>query len=167
MDHHFRCGASGKVEGYEDKYYYGKRANGVYVVRYQNLNANDKPYLRGFGYQGSASREGWGREVAELNIGGEFKDALSEPGQWTMGITAFGEMLPYHENRITLDKNLYDKDGKATTDKSGKTKTDKWNLPVLAIDCEIKDNEKKMRVDMMNDAKEMLEIAGLKKGKHF
>ncbi|MDB5205060.1 MAG: family oxidoreductase [Flavisolibacter sp.] len=167
MDHHFRCGASGKVEGYEDKYYYGKRANGVYVVRYQNLNGNDRPYLRGFGYQGSASREGWGREVAELNIGGEFKDALSEPGQWTMGITAFGEMLPYHENRITLDKSLYDKDGKVTTDKSGKTKTDKWGLPVLAIDCEIKDNEKKMRVDMMNDAKEMLEIAGVKKVNTF
>lgn len=146
MDHHFRCGASGKVEGYEDKYYYGRRPNGVYVVRYQNLKGNDRPYLRGFGYQGGASREGWSREIAEMNIGGEFKDAICEPGQWTMGITAFGEMLPYHENKISLDK----------------TKKDKWGLPVLAIDCEIKDNEKKMRVDMMNDGKEMLEAAGLK-----
>jgi choline dehydrogenase-like flavoprotein len=63
-----------------------------------------------------------------------------------MGINGFGEMLPYHENKISLDK----------------TKKDKWGLPVLAIDCEIKDNEKKMRVDMMNDAKEMLETAGIK-----
>jgi choline dehydrogenase-like flavoprotein len=63
-----------------------------------------------------------------------------------MGMTAFGEMLPYHENMITLDKN----------------KKDKWGMPVLAIDCEIKDNEKKMRVDMANDAKEMLEAAGIK-----
>jgi len=86
-----------------------------------------------------------------MNIGGEFKDALSEPGPWTMGITAFGETLPYHENKISLDKS----------------KKDKWGLPVLAIDAEIKDNEKKMRVDMVNDAKEMLEIAGLKNVKPF
>jgi len=146
MDHHFRCGASGVAEGYDDKYYYGKRPNGVYVVRYRNLFGDKRDYLRGFGYQGGASREGWSREIAEMNIGGEFKDALTEPGQWTMGMTAFGEMLPYHENKISLDK----------------TTKDKWGLPVLAIDCEIKDNEKKMRVDMMNDAKEMLEAAGIK-----
>jgi len=146
MDHHFRVGASADVEGYDDKYYYGKRPNGIYVVRYRNLFGEKRDYLRGFGYQGAASREGWGREIAEMNIGGEYKDALSEPGQWTMGINGFGEMLPYHENKISLDK----------------TKKDKWGLPVLAIDCEIKDNEKKMRVDMMNDAKEMLETAGIK-----
>ncbi|SHF25150.1 GMC oxidoreductase [Flavisolibacter ginsengisoli] len=146
MDHHFRVGASGSVDGYEDKYYYGKRPNGIYVVRYRNLDGEKRDYIRGFGYQGGAGRSGWAREIAELNIGGEYKDALSEPGQWTMGMTAFGEMLPYHENMITLDKD----------------KKDKWGMPVLAIDCEIKDNEKKMRVDMANDAKEMLEAAGIK-----
>lgn len=146
MDHHFRAGASGTVEGYEDKYVYGKRANGIYVVRYRNLFGDKRDYLRGFGYQGSASRQGWSRDIAELSIGGDFKDALCEPGQWTMGINGFGETLPYHENKITLDKN----------------KKDKWGLPVLAVDAEIKDNEKKMRVDMMNDAAEMLTAAGLK-----
>src|SRR5690606_27235068 len=44
---------------------------------------------------------------------------------------------------------------------------DKWGLPVLAIDAEIRENEKKMRVDMANDAKEMLEMAGLKNVKTF
>jgi hypothetical protein len=33
---------------------------------------------------------------------------------------------------------------------------------VLAIDCEYKENEK-MRIDMMNDAAEMLEASGIKK----
>jgi choline dehydrogenase-like flavoprotein len=146
MDHHFRVGASGSVEGYEDKYFYGKRPNGIYVVRYRNLDGDKRDYIRGFGYQGGAGRSGGAREIAELNIGGEYKDALSEPGQWSMGMTAFGEMLPYHENKITLDAN----------------KKDKWGMPVLAIDCEIKDNERKMRVDMANDAKEMLEAAGVK-----
>lgn len=146
IDHHFRAGASGKAEGYDDKYYFGRRANGIYIPRYRNYNGEKRDYIRGFGYQGSASRSGWGREVAELNIGAELKDALTEPGPWGMGLTGFGETLPYHENKIFLDKTV----------------KDKWGLPVLAVDAEIKDNEKKMRKDMMEDAKEMLEAAGLK-----
>lgn len=146
MDHHFRCGASGTVEGYEDKYIYGRRPNGVYIPRFRNLFGDKRDYIRGFGYQGGAGRSGWGREIAELTIGGDFKDALCEPGGWSMGITGFGEMLPYHENKIYLDKE----------------KKDKWGLPVLAMDVEIKENEKKMRKDMMEDAKEMLDISGVK-----
>lgn len=146
MDHHFRVGASGRAEGYDDKYVYGKRPNGIYIVRYRNLFGDKRDYLRGFGYQGSASRQGWGRDVAEMSIGAAFKDALCEPGEWSMGINGFGEMLPYHENKVTINKD----------------KKDKWGLPVLAIDCEIKDNERKMRVDMMNDAAEMLSTAGIK-----
>lgn len=151
MDHHFRCGAGGTVEGYEDKYYFGRRPNGPYIARFRNLFGDKRDYIRGFGYQGGAGRSGWAREIAELNIGGEFKDALSEPGPWSIGFTAFGETLPYHENQISLDKN----------------KKDKWGLPVLAIDCEIKENEKKMRKDMVNDAVEMLTIAGIKDVKGF
>jgi glucoside 3-dehydrogenase (cytochrome c) catalytic subunit len=146
MDHHLGVGASGDVDGYEDKYYYGSRPNGFYIPRYRNLFGDKRDYIRGFGYQGGASRQGWSREIAELNIGGQFKDALSEPGHWAIGMGGFGEILPYHENKVTLDK----------------TKKDKWGLNVLAIDCELKDNEKKMRVDMLNDAAEMLEAAGVK-----
>ncbi|HPG12350.1 MAG TPA: GMC family oxidoreductase, partial [Chitinophagaceae bacterium] len=146
MDHHFRCGASGDVEGYEDKYYYGHRPTGFYIPRFRNVFDDKRDYVRGFGYQGSASREGWGRNIAELGIGAELKDALSEPGQWRIGATAFGEMLPYHENKISLNKD----------------KKDKWGLPVLDMDVEIKENEKKMRIDMQNDMKEMLENAGIK-----
>jgi len=146
MDHHLGVGAGGTVEGYEDKYIYGRRANGVYIPRYRNLFGDKRDYVRGFGYQGGASREGWRREVAELNIGTAFKDALTEPGQWSMGMGGFGEILPYHENQITIDKN----------------KKDKWGLNVLSIDCELKENELKMRKDMFNDAKEMLETAGVK-----
>jgi choline dehydrogenase-like flavoprotein len=151
MDHHLGVGAGGWVEGYEDKYYFGRRANGVYVPRYRNYNGDTRDYVRGFGYQGGGSREGWGRGVAEMNIGADFKEALSEPGRWTMGMGGFGEILPYHENKVTLDK----------------TKKDKWGLNVLAIDCELKDNEKKMRKDMQQDAIEMLTAAGVKDVKGY
>jgi len=146
MDHHLGVGASGTVEGYDDKYYYGRRANGIYIPRFRNLFGDKRDYLRGFGYQGGASREGWSRGIAEMNIGGDFKDALSEPGEWTMGIGGFGEILPYHENKITLDKN----------------KKDKWGLNTLSFDAEWKENERKMREDMKNDAMEMLTAAGVK-----
>ncbi len=146
MDHHLGIGAGGTVEGYEDKYYFGRRPNGIYIPRYRNVGNDKRDYLRGFGYQGAGSRQGWSRNVAELSIGAELKEALTEPGQWSMGMGGFGEILPYHENKVTLDK----------------TKKDKWGLNVLAIDCELKENEKKMRVDMLNDAKEMLEAAGVK-----
>ena len=146
MDHHFRCGASARVEGYEDKYYFGRKPGSIYIPRFRNIGNDKRDYLRGFGYQGGAGRDGWQRSVAELSIGAALKDALCEPGGWSMGITAFGETLPYHENKVTLDKTV----------------KDKWGLPVLNIDAEIKENEKKMRIDMMNDGAEILEAAGLK-----
>lgn len=146
MDHHFRCGAGGKMEGFEDKYTYGRRPTGIYIPRFRNIYDDKRDYLRGFGYQGGANR-GRGIEVAEFTIGSALKEALRVPSDnWGMWLVGFGEMLPYHENRITLDKN----------------KKDKWGLPVLVMDAEIKENEIKMRKDMMEDAKEMLEAAGLK-----
>ena len=146
MDHHLGVRMGGRVEGYEDRYYFGRRPNGFYIPRFRNINGDKRDYLRGFGYQGSGSRQGWGRDVAELSIGLQLKEALTEPGTWTVGMMGFGEILPYHENRVTLDK----------------TRKDKWGLNVLAIDCELRENEKKMRKDMLNDGIEMLEAAGVK-----
>jgi choline dehydrogenase-like flavoprotein len=151
MDHHFRVGAEGTLEGLDDKYYYGRRPTGFYIPRYRNLFGDKRDYLRGFGYQGGASREGWSRAVAELGVGGAFKDAMSQPGEWKIGATAFGEMLPYHQNRVTIDQS----------------KEDKWGLPVLAIDCAIGENERLMRRDMIHDMAEMLEQTGVKEVRTF
>ena len=151
MDHHFRIGAEGKLDGLEDKSYYGRRPTGFYIPRYRNLFGDKRDYLRGFGYQGSAGRAGWSRAVAELGVGGEFKDRMAEPGGWTIGGTAFGEMLPSHENKVSIDT----------------TKKDKWGLPVLKIDCATGENERKMRVDMANDMAEMLEQTGVRDVKTY
>jgi choline dehydrogenase-like flavoprotein len=144
MDHHFRCGANGDFAGHEDRYVFGRRPTGFYIPRFRNLAGERRDYLRGFGYQGSASRQGWERAVAELGVGGTFKDAMAQPGPWRVGATAFGEMLPNHANRISIDTS----------------RVDKWGLPVLAIDCATGENERLMRRDMMNDLAEMLEAAG-------
>jgi choline dehydrogenase-like flavoprotein len=153
MDHHFRVGAEGYLDepSLEDKYYYGRRPTGFYIPRYRNLFGEKRDYLRGFGYQGGAGRDGWSRAVAELGVGAAFKDAMSQPGQWDIGATAFGEMLPDHNNKISLDD----------------TKKDKWGLPVLKIDCATGENERRMRRDMINDMAEMLEACGVKRVKTF
>ena len=146
MDHHYMLGAQGMVEGFEDKYYYGRRANGFYIPRFVNLNGDKRNFLRGYGFQGSASRDGWSRNVAELNVGAELKESLTEPGAWHIGATGFGEILPYHENKVSLDKNV----------------KDKWGLPVLAMDAGLKENEFNMRKDIVRELIAMFDVAGVK-----
>lgn len=147
MDHQYRTGAEADVEGFEDKYYVGRRPNGIYIPRFRNIGKDKRTdFLRGFGYQGSASRDGWSRGVAEMSFGEELKKELAEPGPWRIGITGFGECLPYADNRVTLNKE----------------KTDKYGLPTLSIDAEWKANEKAMRIDMRESAAEMLGAAGFK-----
>jgi len=149
MDHHFRVGASADVEGYEDKYFKGRRPNGFYIPRFQNLPHLPKTkqnFLRGYGYQGGASRENWMRGVAELGFGGNFKDELFKPGPWRIGMTAFGEILPYHDNEMRLNEN----------------KKDQWGLPTLTFSTTIRDNELKMRKHMATAAAEIFEAGGFK-----
>jgi choline dehydrogenase-like flavoprotein len=143
MDHHYGVGAYGSFDGFQDKYTFGRRPNGIYIPRFRNLDGgNSAGYVRGFGYQGGASR---GRATSE-GIGIELKEVVTEPGNWGVWIGSWGEMLPYEDNRATLNKE----------------KTDKWGLPTLDIDCEFKENEFAMRKDMRNAGAEMLEAAGLK-----
>ncbi len=148
MDHHLGAGANGKIDGYDDKYYKGRRPGGVYIPRFKNIDAKSKSkdYIRGFGYQGSASRKNWKDSVAELSMGVALKEAILKPGGWTIGVGGFGEILPYEDNRMTLD---YDK-------------LDGWGLPTVTFDAEIRDNELKMREDIVTQAAEMLKKAGFK-----
>jgi choline dehydrogenase-like flavoprotein len=146
MDHHLQVGASALVEGFDDQYYVGTRPNGVYVPRFVNIGKDKRSYIRGFGYQGGASRRNWTRLMNDSVLGEELKQKASEPGPWIMGLGGFGEILPYHHNRVTLDRDRKDKHG----------------LPTLTFDCEIGENERLMRIDMANEAATMLEAAGYK-----
>jgi len=149
MDHHFRVGASGIFEGYEDRYYYGNRPNGIYIPRFRNINeaTRQKDFLRGYGFQGGASRPSWGRGRNMDGFGEEFKKKLRDPGPWRFGITAFGEILPNKDNHAKLSAD----------------KKDEWGIPQLEIHAHIRENEKKMRKDMAKTAVEMIEAAGGKK----
>jgi choline dehydrogenase-like flavoprotein len=151
MDHHLQVGASASVEGFDDRYYVGNRPNGIYVPRFVNVGKDKRDYLRGFGYQGSASRLGWKRLLTEPTLGAALKQQAATPGPWVAGLGGFGEILPYHDNRVTLDR----------------TRKDKHGLPVLAFDAHIRDNEIRMRRDMASEAATMLEAAGYRNVKPY
>jgi choline dehydrogenase-like flavoprotein len=149
MDHHFIVGATGRSDEFSGRYYRGRRPNGIYVPRFRNVDkaSTRKDYVRGFGYQGQASRDNWSRNIKEMNLfGPKLKVDLIAPGPWRFGMGAWGECLPYHDNRLYLDE----------------TKPDKWGQPTVTFNCEWKENELAMRKDMQAAAVEMLEAAGLK-----
>jgi choline dehydrogenase-like flavoprotein len=140
MDHYSGTGAVASYDILKDQYYFGQRSTSTYIPRYQNLDKQDRKFTRGFAYEVYASRADWGRGYGGAGAGAEWKDSLSEPGSWNAAIYAYGECLPDQKNNVSLDE----------------TKKDKWGLPLLKIEMEYGENEKAMRDDMINDAKEML-----------
>ena len=88
MDHQSQVGASGVMEGFEDKYLFGSRPNGIYIPRYRNIGNDKRDYLCGFGYQGGAGRQGWQRVINESGFGADMKNEATEPGHWSMGMSA-------------------------------------------------------------------------------
>lgn len=151
MDHHHQVGARAVTDDFSDRYHSGRRPNGVYIPRFRNITIQRKDYVRGFGYQGRSLRSSWTRGKGLPLIGSDLKNAVQQPGPWSMYLGGFGECLPYHENKVTLNHTL----------------RDKWGQPTLSIDCEFKGNEKAMRLDMAESAAEMLEASGMKNVSSF
>lgn len=149
MDHHSGAGAGGYYEGYDDKYYYGRRPSGVYIPRFRNVDEKStvSNFIRGYGFQADGERMEW-KDVMEKDdeFGVEYKKELVKPGRWSMWMAAWGECLPNTKNKISLDK----------------VQKDKWGLPIIKVDFEFGDNEKSMRKDAQNCGAEMLEKAGFK-----
>lgn len=146
MDHTYESGAYGTFPGFEDKYYSGRRPNGVYIPRFQNINQKNPDYLRGYGYQGYSQREGWSRGTQMKGFGAEFKHALRKPGPWRIGLDGFGECLPRKENYVKLDSQ----------------KVDAWGIPLLNVNATWSENERQIEKDASITAAEMLEASGAK-----
>lgn len=143
MDHHKGISVTANVEGFEDKYYYGRRPNPLFIPKFRNVKGDKAPFLRGYHMNATAARE-TPEPVAQ--IGADFKEALTEPGPWKIRVYGYGECLPYADNRITLNKE----------------KKDPWGLSMVTIDCTFRENEKKMHDDMVASGIEMLTSLGYK-----
>ena len=143
MDHHFSAGARGTFDGFQDKYTFGRRPNGFYVPRFRNIGKDKRDYLRGFGYEGTSGR---GRNEEVEGFGISLKEKSSQIGPWSTDMMGFAETLPEFKNHVSLTNEV----------------KDQWGQPVLKMSAEFGENERKMRIDMKNDAAEMLEKAGFK-----
>jgi choline dehydrogenase-like flavoprotein len=146
MDHHFKVGAYGEIPGFEDRYVYGNRPNGIYIPRFQNLPwepSSQRDFVRGYGYQGGSGRAGWSRGAGQPGVGVALKESLRQPGQWSFTMYPFGEVLAYDDNRVELTDEV-----------------DAWGVPIPRIVGSIRENEMRMREGMKTDGAEMLEAAG-------
>jgi len=146
MDHHSSAGASGLHDGFQDRYYKGRRPCGFLIPRFRNLRSEGLDYLRGYNIQGDGERQEWREKISNPGFGADFKKQLTTPGKWSIWMAGWGECLPYHENKVSLHP----------------TEKDKWGQPLMAIDFSFRDNEEKMMKDIKETSGEMLSAAGFK-----
>jgi len=145
MDHTYNTGAMGIFTGFNDKIDFGNRPNGIYIPRFQNVNGQDKDYLRGYNYQGGAMRLPLRSQAMNTpGFGADFKHSLRTPGPWMMWLGGFGECLPNANNRMTLLEN----------------KKDRYGIPQIQFDFTWSKNEDMIRDDIMKEGEAMLKAAG-------
>ena len=145
MDHLYGLTTAGLMPRGPDTTYHGRRPTGIYIPRFRNVTETGEGFIRGYGYQGGVSRMGWrSMALATPGIGEKLKARTRQLAPWIMYISGFGEMLPHADNRVTLHP----------------TRTDKWGIPIVHIDCELRENERKMAAQIQADGRAMIEAAG-------
>lgn len=144
MDHVSSAGMAGILNGFDDRKVFGRRpSGGIYIPRYANVTEEDKPYIRGFGFQGGASPLNHaGGQIP--GIGREFKEAHKRPGPWRVSMLAFGEQLPDPDNRVSLHPS----------------RRDRWGNPLPHFEVRYGENERIMQEEAVKDGLAMLEAAG-------
>ncbi|MBM3810032.1 MAG: GMC family oxidoreductase [Acidimicrobiia bacterium] len=143
MDHIYGGGAAGEMPMIETKPWAGMphRPNGIYVPRFRNVREKStNGFIRGYGYQGGGTTN---FDFGAPGFGASYKDAVRN-GRTYLNLGLWGECLPRKENHVEIDT----------------ARVDAWGVPVLKIQCEWGDNEKKLFEDGREQAAEMLEAAG-------
>lgn len=142
MDHIFRVQVTGEMPGMEEYIEYGRRPGGVYIPRFRNIGGDEGVgFKRGYGYQGSA----WREARKPVGFGASMKHDMRSYGPWMFSIGAFGECLPYKDNRVSLHSD----------------KVDRFGVPLMRFDVTFRENELRMMVDARAQGEAMLKSAGL------
>jgi choline dehydrogenase-like flavoprotein len=144
--HNYRASVSAELEGMEDKYYFGKNPTEPILANYRNLKEHHMDYVGGFTTFMGAYRGNVNEESLPETIGGEYKDALSEPGGWRTYMYMQGETIPKESNHVRLSKD----------------QKDQWGIPLLIMSVDYDDNDEKMISDFLAQSAEMLDRSGCK-----
>jgi choline dehydrogenase-like flavoprotein len=151
MDHHNGGGATASYSKLLDRYYRGRRSTSMYIPRFRNVNRKEEKFLRGYGYEVYTNRGSWTRGVDGAGFGADFKNDITRPGEWQFYTEGYGETLSNHENRMWISIE----------------NSDNWGIPRINVSMKYGDNEKAMAQQMMADAVEMCEAAGLENVQGF
>jgi choline dehydrogenase-like flavoprotein len=142
--HNYRGNAFADFEGYEDRYYEGRRPTAIMMPSFRNVYKQEMDFLRGYMVFYTASRAGWNRHMDSL--GEELKNEATKPGPWSIFMMMQGETIPKESNRVYLSAD----------------KTDAWGIPLLVTSIDYDDNDIKSLKDFHEQAAAMLEVAGCK-----
>jgi choline dehydrogenase-like flavoprotein len=144
--HNYRAGAGGDVEGFRENYVYGRNPTEPIIANYRNLHKHEMDYVGGFTtFMGANRQRADGSNLPEM-IGADFKEALTLPGKWSVYMYMQGETIMKQTNHVRLSPD----------------KKDQWGIPLLITSVDYDDNDDKMVKDFLQQAQEMLEVAGVK-----
>lgn len=144
--HNYRGTLSASFDGYEDKYYYGRRPTQAMMPNFRNVHKQETDFLRGYTVHFGAGRSAGSEGSQGETIGADFKDALSEPGGWYISMMMQGETIPKESNHVRLSTN----------------KKDQWGIPLLITSVDYDENDEKSLKDFLTQGEEMLHKAGCK-----
>jgi len=143
--HNYLGTISGRVEGFEDSYYYGKRPTNPMMPNFRNVKKQETDFLRGYMTFFGASRS-VGNPITGQTLGADFKESMSVPGGWRIFMMMQGETIPKEENHVRLSKD----------------QKDQWGIPLLITSVGYDENDQKILKDFHTQGAEMLEMAGVK-----
>jgi choline dehydrogenase-like flavoprotein len=149
--HNYRGNITASYEGFADGYYYGRRPTTAFMPNFRNVNKQETSgpaarFQRGYMVAFSASRSGWQRGAGQEGFGADFKDKLSDPGNWSVFMMMQAETVPRYENHVRL-----------STDQK-----DPWGIPQLVTSVGYTDNDLKVMEDFLEQGSDMLDKAGCK-----
>jgi choline dehydrogenase-like flavoprotein len=151
MDHHNGGGATASYSKLLDRYYRGRRSTSMYIPRFRNVTRREEKFTRGYGYEVYTRRGNWTRGVDSTAFGADFKNEITRPGEWSLYMEGYGETLSNHENRMWIDP----------------VNSDRLGIPSIHVSMKYRDNEAAMAQQMMDDAVEMMQAAGLENVQGF
>ncbi len=139
----YRGNITAGIDGPMDQYYYGRRPSSPIMPSFRNVYQQQTDFLRGYLVFWGAYRN-TGNPAASDSIGAAYKEAMTEAGDWNVYMSMQGEVIPKHDNRVRLSKEL----------------TDEWGIPQLVTSVGYDDNDEKMVKDFLTEGTAILEIAG-------
>ena len=144
--HNYRASVNGEMDGFEDKYYYGRNPTEPILANYRNLHKQDTDYVGGFTTFMGSYRTRTDESLAKETIGAAYKQALTEPGGWKVYMYMQGETIPKEKNHVRLSTE----------------QKDQWGIPLLVTSVGYDDNDEKMIKDFLTESTAMLDKAGVK-----